>query len=46
MKDWIQEQYWQARYDVAKIPLHKLQKIIWEAWEAVPNEYIETLYNS
>ena len=46
MKDWIQERYWQACYNVAKIPLSKLRRIIQEAWEAVPNEYIETLYKS
>jgi hypothetical protein len=46
MKNWIQGRYWQARYNVAKVPLHELQRIIWEAWEAVPDEYIKTLYNS
>ena len=28
MKDWIQEQYWQARYNVAKVPLEELRRII------------------
>ena len=46
MKNWIQEKYWQAQYNAAKIPLPQLRRIIWEAWNAVPNDYIESLYNS
>jgi DDE superfamily endonuclease len=46
MKNWIQEHYWQAYYDAAKVTLEELRRIIWEAWEAVPQAYIESLYNS
>jgi hypothetical protein len=46
MKTWIQEKYWQARYDVAKIPLPELRRIILEAWDAVPEDYICSLYDS
>jgi hypothetical protein len=46
MKDWIQDHYWQARYDVAKVPLQELRRIILEAWDAVPDDYIQSLYNS
>jgi hypothetical protein len=35
-----------AYYDAARIPIPQLRNIIWEAWEAVPNEYIEPLFNS
>jgi transposase len=40
MKNWIQDHYWQARYNVAKVPLSQLKEIILEAWEAVPEDYI------
>jgi transposase len=46
IKNYIQEQYWQARYDVAKVPLEQLKAIIWEAWNAVPDSFIETLFSS
>ena len=46
MKNWIQDHYWQARYDVAKVPLQELRRIILEAWDAVPEDYIQSLYNS
>jgi len=46
MKDWIQERYWQARYDAAKIPLPQLRRIIWDAWKAVPEEYIAVITTS
>lgn len=46
MKNYIQERYWQARYDVAKVPLEQLKAIIWEAWNAVPDSFIETLFFS
>jgi DDE superfamily endonuclease len=45
MKDWIQDHYWQAWYDVAKVPLQELRRIILEAWNAVPDDYIQNLYN-
>ena len=46
MKDWIQEHYWEARYNVSRISLDQLRQIIWEAWEAVPESYIESLMES
>jgi len=46
MKTWIQDHYWQACYDVAKVPLQELQRIILEAWNAVPESYIEHLLES
>jgi hypothetical protein len=46
MKNWIQEQYWQSHYEVTKIPLGQLRTIIWEAWHAVPDTYIESLFDS
>ena len=46
MKNWIQAHYYAAYYDAAKIPLRELRRIIWEAWEAVPEDYIMRLYNS
>ncbi len=46
MKNWIQTHYYQAYYDAAKIPLSQLKRIILEAWDAVPNDYITTLFNS
>ena len=46
MKNWIQDHYWQARYNVAKVPLQELRRIILAAWEAVPDSYIQELYDS
>ena len=46
MKNWIQNHYWQVRYDVSRISLTKLQQIIQSAWEAVPDLYIEKLTES
>jgi hypothetical protein len=46
MKDWIQRQYWRIRYNARKIPLHVLRTIIQQAWDAVPDDYIRTLYDS
>jgi hypothetical protein len=46
MKNWIQEHYWQIRYDPSKISLLQLRQIIWEAWQAVPESYIEALTES
>lgn len=46
MKNWIQKHYYAAYYDASKIPLDRLKMIIWEAWEAVPTEFIMKLYNS
>ena len=46
MKDWIQAHYWQVRYNPSRISLDKLRQIIWAAWEAVPDSYIEELTES
>jgi hypothetical protein len=46
MKNWIQRHYWLAYYDAKKVPLDDLRKILWEAWDAVPDTYIKTLYDS
>jgi hypothetical protein len=46
MKGYIQRRYYAVYYDASKISLVRLKQIIWEAWEAVPNEYIDTLYES
>ena len=46
MKNYIQERYWEAHYEVAKIPLPQLKATIWEAWNAVPDEFIKTLFDS
>jgi len=43
IKNYIQARYCAAYYDASKIPLTQLRAII---WEAVPAEYIETIYNS
>lgn len=46
MKNWIQEHYWEVQYNVSNVPLDRLQEIIWAAWVAVPDSYIESLVNS
>ena len=46
MKDWIQRNYWQARYNAAKLSLSELRRIILAAWEAVPDSFIESLLDS
>ena len=46
MKNYIQERYFDMRWDVANMPLDRLRAIIWEEWEAVPNDFIENLVNS
>jgi hypothetical protein len=46
MKNYIQRRYYAVYYDATKIPLTTLRRIIWEAWEAVPDEYIKKLYDS
>jgi hypothetical protein len=46
MKNWIQKHYYTAYYDASKIPLPQLRRIIWEAWEAVPVDFIMKLYAS
>jgi hypothetical protein len=34
------------RYNLAKIHLDQLRRIIQDAWDAVPDEYIQGLYDS
>ena len=46
MKNWIQDYYQQARYNVVKVLLSQLKEIILEAQEAVLEDYIQGLYNS
>jgi transposase len=46
MKNWIQNHYWEARYNISSVPLDHLRQIIWDAWQAVPDDYIEALLNS
>ncbi|KAH6714437.1 hypothetical protein BKA61DRAFT_550038 [Leptodontidium sp. MPI-SDFR-AT-0119] len=46
MKNWIQEHYWEARYRVDQVPLDQLRQIVLSAWNAVPDEFIQRLYNS
>jgi len=46
MKDWTQEHYYAAYYDASKIPLAQLKRFIWEAWDAVPVDFIMSLYAS
>src|SRR5258705_2849531 len=46
MKNWIQQHYWEIRYDAVSIPLDQLRRIIWAAWEAVPEAFIESLLDS
>ena len=46
MKDWIEEHYWRVRYRPDKIHLDQLRAIIQAAWDAVPEDYIQTLFNS
>lgn len=46
MKRYIQEHYFFAYYDAKSISLDTLRNIITEAWNAVPDSYINTLYES
>jgi hypothetical protein len=46
MKNWIQTKYYAVHYDPAKITYDRLRQIIWEAWEAVPDDFIKGLYDS
>lgn len=45
-EEWIEEHYWEARYQPDKTRLDQLRKIIQDAWDAVPDEYIQGLYDS
>ena len=46
MKNWMQEHYWEVRYRVDRVPLPQLRRIILQAWDAVPDDYIQSFYNS
>ena len=46
MKNYTQERYFEMRWDVANMPFDRLRALIWEEWEAVPNDFIEILINS
>jgi hypothetical protein len=46
MKNFIQRRYYAVYYDASKVSTARLREIIWEAWEAVPDSYIETLFGS
>ncbi len=46
MKNWIEEHYWEARYRVDKLSLEQLRVIIQHAWDAVPDDYIQSLFDS
>jgi hypothetical protein len=46
MRRYIQEQYFTAYYDASRISLQELKRIIQEAWDAVPDSYIESLFES
>lgn len=46
MKNWIQEHYFRVRYDPATISLEQLRSIVLDAWNAVPDSYITSLYSS
>jgi hypothetical protein len=46
MKNWIEQHYWGAIYHASKFILAQLRQIILEAWDAVPDSFIENLYNS
>ena len=46
MKRYIQEHYFQAYYDAKKISLDTLREIVLEAWNAVLDSYVETLFES
>jgi hypothetical protein len=46
MWNWIPKHYYAAYYNASKILLLQLRKIIWEAWEAVPTDFIISLYTS
>jgi len=46
MKNWIQAHYWYARYRPDKIFLADLRRIVTAVCEAVPDSYIEGLFDS
>ena len=46
IKNWIEEHYWKAQYQPDRISFTELHTIIWEAWNTIPDDYIQSLYNS
>ena len=46
MKNQIKEHYQKARYRPDRISFIELCAIIWEAWNTIPDDYIQSLYNS
>lgn len=46
MRRYIQKHYWEAYYDAKTVTLDRLKEIILEAWNAIPDSYIEGLYKS
>ena len=46
MRRYIQRQYYQVWYDPSKVHIDTLREIISEAWEAIPDSYIEGLFES
>ena len=46
MKRYIQSRYFEVFYNAQTIQFDRLREIISEAWNAVPDSYIETLYES
>lgn len=42
--DYIQGRYWEAIYDASKLTFAQIKAIILEAWNAVPESFIERLY--
>jgi hypothetical protein len=46
MKRYIQEHYFQAYYDAKSVSLDILRGIVLQAWDAVPDSYIESLFES
>jgi hypothetical protein len=46
MKNWIEDNYWEARYKPDTIKLSRLKQIVQAAWDAVPDSFIQTLFDS
>jgi hypothetical protein len=46
MRRYIQEHYFTEYYDPKKIQQERLRSIVWEAWNAVPDDYIQNLFDS
>jgi hypothetical protein len=46
MEKYIQNYYFNAYYDASKIAIEDLRVIVWKAWEAIPENYIQSLFDS